>query len=346
MELNYTTYRVRCVYPFGISRSTHTYYDVVYVYLTQDGITGRGEAAPSQRYGETTEKVLDRLRRVPDIPKHVGNPKEISGLLHQAAGGVHALEAAFSIALLDWWTQKLKLPLYRYWGADPDRTPVTSYTIALGDLDLIPQKVAEAEPYAVLKIKLGTDQDKQIIRMIRDETDKLLRVDANEGWDLDTAIEMCTWLADYHVEFVEQPLKADQIADTARLKQVSPLKIIADENCLSAADIPNIAHAFHGINIKLMKCGSLEEARRMIDLARRHDLEIMLGCMVESSVGITAAAHLSPLVDYADLDGNVLIDNDPYEGVKIVDGRLRLPGGPGLGVRLVEAMDQQFPELR
>ncbi|NOZ03941.1 MAG: dipeptide epimerase [FCB group bacterium] len=340
MDLTYAIYRLQCTHPFGISRSTHTYYDVVYVYLEQDGIIGRGEAAPSQRYNETVEKIITELEKPLSLPGEVTDPRDISDVLRQAAGGYHALEAAFSMALLDWWTQKLGQPLCRYFGADPQQTPLTSFTIAIGDLDLIPQKIEEAEPYAILKIKLGTNRDKEIIRAIRNETDKILRVDANEGWDLETAIDMCNWLAGYHVEFVEQPLPADQVEQTARLKKVSPVKIFADENSVVSRQIPEIAYAFHGINIKLMKCGRLEEAKRMIDTARQYDLEIMLGCMVESSIGITAAAHLSSLVDYADLDGNLLINNDPYQGVRIKEGRIILPTKPGLGIDLNETGKQ------
>ncbi len=340
MDLTYTTYRLTCTHPFGISRGTHTYYDVVYIYLEQDGIIGRGEAAPSRRYNESVEKIITELEKPLSLPTQVTDLRVMSEVLQRAAGGYRALEAAFSMALLDWWTQKQGQPLYRYFGADPQQTPLTSFTIAIGDLDLIPQKIDEAEPYAVLKIKLGTDRDKEIIRAIRNETDKILRVDANEGWDLETAIKMCNWLAGYHVEFVEQPLPADQVEQTARLKKVSPLKIFADENSIFSRQIPEIAHAFHGINIKLMKCGRLEEAKRMIEMARQYELEIMLGCMVESSIGITAAAHLSPLVDYADLDGNLLINNDPYQGVMIKGGRIVLPNKPGLGIEINETGKQ------
>ena len=214
--------------------------------------------------------------------------------------------------------------------------PKTSFTIAIGDMAEIPEKISEADPYDILKVKLGTpDHDKQIMIKIRELTDKLIRVDANEGWDPDTALEMCKWLEDRNVEFVEQPFPADQIGNTAELRQKSPLPLYADENSLNSADIPLIAHAFDGINIKLMKCGSIEEGKRMIDLARKHDMKIMLGCMVESSIGITAAAQLASEVDAADLDGNLLVDNDPYSGVKVKDGRLVFPKGHGLGLSLI-----------
>jgi L-alanine-DL-glutamate epimerase-like enolase superfamily enzyme len=174
--------------------------------------------------------------------------------------------------------------------------------------------------------------DREIINEIRRHTDKLIRVDANEGWNLETAVEFCKWLADQNIEFVEQPFPADQLDDTAALKEKSSLDIYADENSLNSADIPGIAHAFDGINIKLMKCGSLEEGKRMINLAKFHGMKIMLGCMVESSVGITAAAQLAGEVDAADLDGNLLINNDPYRGVIVQNGQIVLPTGKGLGL--------------
>jgi L-alanine-DL-glutamate epimerase-like enolase superfamily enzyme len=336
MDLSYTTYDIHCTHPFGISRSVHDYYTVVFIYIEHEGILGRGEAAPSARYGENSERILTCLQQGIQLPPTMNSPQEMEAQIFPHLQGIKSLEAAFSMALLDWWTQKQGQPLYQYFDADPVKTPVTSFTIALGDPALLEQKIEEAAPYKILKVKLGTDHDQEIINSIRALTDKPIRVDANEGWDFPTAEEMCRWLADQNVEFVEQPFPAAKLNQTAALKTVSPLPIFADENSLTATDIPHIAHAFHGINIKLMKCGSLFEARKMIRLARENDLQIMLGCMLESSVGITAAAHLSPLVDHADLDGNLLITNDPYEGAKISEGWLRLPESPGLGVTLKE----------
>ena len=250
--------------------------------------------------------------------------------------GIKSLEVAFSMAILDWWCQKEGMPLYEYLGADPSKAPKTSYTISIGDMDLIPEKVKEGAPYHILKVKLGMgmEKDKAIMNAIREETDQLIRIDANEGWDLETGIEMSKWLAERNVEFVEQPFKSTNLTDTAELRKKSPLPLIADENSLNSGDIPGIEGVFDGINIKLMKCGSLIEGLKMVKMARERDMQIMLGCMIESSIGITAAAHLSPLVDFADLDGNLLINNDPYRGVGVKDGKLILPSGNGLGVSL------------
>ena len=335
MELRFTAYRIHLHHTFGISRSASDWYDIVFVYLIDGGIVGRGEAAPSNRYNESTEQILSILKQKVKLPEDCSNRETIWNHILPQLNGIKALEAAFSMALWDWWGQTCGQPVHELLEMDTHKIPLTSFTIAIGELDEIGQKVAEAAPYSILKVKLGTPgMDREIIEEIRHHTDKLIRVDANEGWHPETAGEFCKWLADQHVEFVEQPFPADQLDDTAALKEMSPLDIYADENSLHSPDIPQIAHAFDGINIKLMKCGSLEEGKRMINLAKFHEMKIMLGCMVESSVGITAAAHLSGAVDAVDLDGNLLISNDPYLGIKVEDGRLVLPDGNGLGTAL------------
>jgi L-alanine-DL-glutamate epimerase-like enolase superfamily enzyme len=334
MNLSYTQYDVRCTHPFGIARSTHATYPEIFVYLEQDGIIGRGEASPSDRYGESADLILSKLARGIQLPQEKEHPEVFEETVLPHCDGIKAMEVALSMAYLDWWTQKEGISIKDFFGVTTNTGPLTSFTIAIGNMDLIAQKIEEAEPYYILKVKLGSDNDKEIINAIRAETDKVIRVDANEGWDLDTAIGMCSWLADNNVEFVEQPLPAANLHETAELKKKSPIPLFADENCLNPENIPEIAHAFDGINIKLMKCGSMLKAKQMIDMARERGLQIMLGCMVESSIGITAAAHLSPLIDYADLDGHLLIDNDPYSGVQIEDGKVVIPDGNGLGLQL------------
>jgi len=336
LKLSYAIYRIVCTHPFGISRSSHNYYDIVYIYLEEGGIIGRGEAAPSGRYNEFTKDIVKILDNGIKLPEKIEDPNEFIKIVSPLCSGIKALEVAFSMAVLDWWCQKEGDPLYKYFKADPKKSLETSYTISIGEMSIIPEKVKESEPYNILKVKLGMGikQDKAIINAIREETDKIIRVDANEGWDLASGIEMSLWLASQNVEFIEQPFKSSNLEDTARLREESPLPIIADENSLNSDDIPKIHGIFDGINIKLMKCGNLFEAIKMITMARERDMKIMLGCMIESSIGITAAAHLSPLVDYADLDGNLLINNDPYTGVKIIDGMITLPNENGLGVSL------------
>lgn len=335
MKFCYSTYRIQLNHPFTISRGSRDYYDIIFVYLTKDNITGIGEAAPSERYNESFDRILKIIQSI--SLEEVRDSDSLDRQLHwilQKCQGCKSLMAAFDMALHDLWGKQNSVPLFDYFGADPDYTPLTSFTIGMDELDKIRDKVKEASDFPILKIKLGSQDDKAIINTIRNTTDKMIRVDANEGWNLDEALRMCEWLSKKNVEFVEQPLPARNIDDSEILKRQSPIKLIADENCMNSTDIPLIRHGFHGINIKLMKCGGLSEASKMIKLARENNLEIMLGCMVESSVGITAAAHLSPLVDYADLDGNVLIKNDPYIGVRLIKGKLLLPKEPGLGVRI------------
>tara|TARA_B100001750_G_scaffold77002_1_gene61107 strand:- start:740 stop:1780 length:1041 start_codon:yes stop_codon:yes gene_type:complete len=346
MNLDYTTYRIICSHPFGISRSTHTYYDIVYIYISDGEYIGRGEAAPSVRYDESTNQIITHLKSIDNIDNNL-NLEEGAFWCKKNSNGISSLEAALSTAWLDLWTKKNNRRISTYFNSGKNML-YTSFTIAIGDLDLIPKKIEEAKSYNILKIKLGINEqhDKNIIKLIRKETDKIIRVDANEGWDLDTGKKMCKWLADHNVEFVEQPFKAQNLIDTAKLRDSSPLPLIADENSIKSSNIPDIAHAFDGINIKLMKCGSLFEAKKMIDVAHEYDMKIMLGCMVESSIGITAMSNLSSQVDFADLDGNLLIDNDPYIGVKVIDGKLKLPSGDGLGLTLNSEYKKDFNNLK
>lgn len=345
MKLSYTAYQLNCIHPFGLSRGTATSFDRVFIYLSHEGITGRGEAAPSFRYNENTRQIIGILSGVDSFPDISESLEGIEQIIKNVSKGVKSLEAGLSQACLDWYGKYHKRSVANILGGNVN-LPQTSYTIAIGDLKTIPEKIKESSDYPILKVKLGTAHDKEIIEIIRGLTDKPVRVDANEGWDLDTAIEMSNWLQDRGVEFIEQPLPAKDLEAFSVLKGESPLKIFADENVIDSESISRIAHAFHGINIKLSKCGSLFEARRMIETGRTCGLDIMLGCMIESSLGITAAAHLASMVDYADLDGNVLISNDPYTGVQVRKGRLILdPGKPGLGVRKNEKITIQNPEI-
>ena len=335
MEIDHKIYRIELKHTFGISRSKNDWYDIVIIYINDGSIIGRGEAAPSVRYNESTDQIISVLNNSIQLPEDCSDRQEIWDFIYPQLQGIRALEAGLSMALWDWWGQKLGKPLFELLNVDVSNMPLTSFTISIGQLDEIGPKVEEADPYSILKVKLGTPaRDKEIIREVRKYTDKLIRVDANEGWEKDSAFEMSKWLADQNVEFIEQPFPAKDLHASAELKQRSPLEIYADENSLVSKDIKEIRHAFHGINIKLMKCGSLEEGKKMIDMARFYDLKIMLGCMVETSVGITAASHLAGEVDVADLDGNLLIENDPYSGVQIKDGRLVLSELFGSGLKL------------
>ena len=336
MKLSFTTYRIFLKHPFGISRSSNNWYDIVLLFLQDGDIIGRGEAAPSTRYKESTEKILSVLNRGVNIPELENvSIEKMQNLIYPQLENIKSLEAAFSMALWDWWSQKQNVPVWKILGCENNKSIETSFTIAIGRIEEIERKVIEAEPYNILKVKLGTpSDDKKIINEIRKFTDKIIRVDANEGWDFDTSVEMCNWLADQNVEFVEQPFPAKDIEKSEKLTKLSPLDIYADENSRNVDDIKKIEGSFDGINIKLMKCGSIEEALKMIRQAKKYDLKIMLGCMIETSVGITAAASIASFADKVDLDGNLLIKNDPFDGAKVVNGKLNLPISSGLGLML------------
>jgi L-alanine-DL-glutamate epimerase-like enolase superfamily enzyme len=224
-------------------------------------------------------------------------------------------------------------PWYQIWGLNPGKTPVTTFTIGIDTKEVVRQKVQEAAEYKVLKVKLGRDNDKEMVETIREVTDKPLRVDVNQGWkDREFALRMIEWLAGKKVEFVEQPMPKEQVDDIAWLREKSPLPLVGDESVQRLADVKKAYGVFDGINVKLMKCTGMREAYQMILLARSLGMKVMLGCMTETSCAISAAAQLSPLVDWADLDGALLIKNDLFKGASIVDGRVTLTTGPGIGV--------------
>jgi L-alanine-DL-glutamate epimerase-like enolase superfamily enzyme len=241
--------------------------------------------------------------------------------------------AALDMAIMDWVAKSLGVPLYRLWGINPLEMPYTSFSIGIDNPETIRQKVIEAEPYPILKIKVGTENDEKIISAVRRITDKPLRVDANEGWkSKEQAIKKIEWLTKQGVELVEQPLPTEMLDETAWLRERLEIPLIADEAVKTAQDIPGLRGIYDGINIKLMKSGGLVEAHKMILVARAFSLKVMLGCMIETSLAISAAAQLAPLADYADLDGNLLISNDPFSGAEVSDGKLKVADKPGLGV--------------
>jgi len=346
VRLSYTTYRLKCTHPFGISRSSYDYYDRIFIYLEQDGFIGRGEVAPSERYNESIAQILERLKNNIFLPNIVSNIDEVIEILNGYTFDIKSLRSAFINALFDWWTQKQKLPLHEYFGFEEKISKPTSFTIALGELEDLESKIIEAEPYRILKVKLGTENDKKIINEIRKYTDKTIRVDANEGWNLETAIEMCAWLSKQNVEFIEQPLPANDLDKMVELKIHSKLPLIADENCIVSADIEKLVKGFDGINIKLAKCGGLDEALRMVTIAKRYNLKIMFGCMMESSIGIAAITQIASQADYLDIDGSLLIDNDPYHGLEIVNGIPLLSNCNGIGLSLRNNYKNEFPELK
>jgi L-alanine-DL-glutamate epimerase-like enolase superfamily enzyme len=322
-------------HPFVIARGGGDDYRVVWVRLTDgDGVEGWGEADPSRYYGETADTVREALARLePELPADPFDLEAAEARFAQVVPRNAAARAALSAALHDLVGKRLGQPVWRLWGLDPARAPRSSFTIGLDTPERMRHKVAEASAYPILKIKLGTAQDEQILRTIRDATDKPIRVDANAGWTRERALQMLPILKEYGVEFVEQPLPPEDLEGIAAVRRRGVLPVVVDESCIVAADIPRVAGAADGINIKLAKCGSLREALRMIATARAHGMLVMVGCMIESSLGITAAAHFTPLVDAVDLDGAALTANDPFIGATIDAGQIRLPTEPGLGVR-------------
>jgi L-alanine-DL-glutamate epimerase-like enolase superfamily enzyme len=328
--------RLRLRHTWTTTMSSSEYRDTLHLRYTRDGMTGVGEGAPIVRYHEDAAGCRQAVEGVAGFLASA-DPLAFDRTLGEVLrriDGMWAAKAAVDIALLDWVGQRRGIPIYAMLGLDPAAAPVTTFSIGIDTPEVTRQKVREAEPYPVLKVKVGLDTDEATIAAVRSATDKPLRVDANEGWkDRETAIRKIEWLATQGVEFIEQPLPAAMREDIAWLKARSPMPIFADEACLRPEDVPGLAGAYDGINVKLDKAGGILQGYRMIQIARALGLKTMLGCMISSSVSITAAAHLSPLVDYADLDGNLLIANDPYEGVTVKAGKLVLPDRPGLGVR-------------
>lgn len=319
--------------PFRISRAVQNTAQNVVAQITHHEFVGYGEAAPDEYYGETQETVLacvaafagnlgDDPFLIEDVMSHLDHVIR----LHPAA------KAAVDMALYDLMGKILHVPVYKLLGLNPERTPQTSFTLGIDTSANMAKKALLARDYPILKIKVGTKHDLDNLKAIRDVSSATIRVDANTAWTPKEAIKMINALAPYNIEFVEQPTAPRDLDGLRLIRENVPVPIIADESCVTVDDIPRVAGCVDGINIKLMKCGGIRHALKMIHVARAHNLRIMIGCMIESSLSITAAAHLTPLVDYADLDGHLLIDNDPYEGVKVANGKLVLPDAPGLGV--------------
>lgn len=316
-----TTFRVA----HGASDQRHN----VLVYL-DDGV---GEAAAVPYYGETQAGIIDYLKTVPDFGD---DPFDLDAVLARRPSGSRAARSAIDQALHDLWGKRLGQPLYRLFGLNPNHLPLTSFTIAMDEPEIMAEQARESgQP--VLKVKLGGEKDEAILRAIREVTDAKLRVDVNAGWSREQALQIIPRLVDYDLEFIEQPLAVDDMEGCFWLKeklraQGVSIPIFADETAKVSQDIPKLAGAVDGVVVKTMKSEGMREMLRMIHTARAHDMLVMLSCMVESSVGVTAAAHLAPLCDYADLDGPLLIKNDPYRGLRYSGAKMTLPDGPGIGV--------------
>ena len=335
LELSFYPYELQLQHTFTVSSYSRNTTPGVQVEINYEGYTGYGEASMPPYLGQSVDSVTAFLKQV--NLKQFADPfhlEDILAYVDSLSPGDSAAKAAVDIALHDLVGKMLGAPWYKIWGYDPAKAPSTTFTIGIDTPEVVREKTLEcADRFNILKVKVGLDTDKEMIETIRSVTNLPLAVDANQGWrDRFKALDMIYWLREHGVVMVEQPMPVDRIDDQAWLNERSPLPLFADESIQRLADVPGMKGLFSGINIKLMKCTGLREAHKMVDLARALGMKVMLGCMTETSCGISAAAQLSPAVDFADLDGNLLISNDIFSGVTVVDGKLTLPSTPGIGV--------------
>ncbi len=335
MNLSFRPYELQLRHAFNLARSQRTTTPGVQVQIEYDGLTGYGEASMPPYLGENVASVCEFLSKV-DL-KQFSDPfrlEEILEYVDNISPDNRAAKASVDIALHDLLGKIMGQPWYKIWGLDPDKCPNTSFTISYDeDPAEMKKKIEETSPYKVVKVKMGLNHDKEIVNALRRHTDVPICVDANQGWNnKEKALEMCHWLAERGCLFVEQPMDKKAIDDTAWLRERSPLPIIADEFLQRLPDVRRAAQAYDGINIKLMKSTGMHEAYKMAVLARALGMKVMLGCMTETSCAVSAASQLAPMADWADLDGNLLIANDIFDGMKIVDGKVTLTDRPGIGI--------------
>ena len=337
MKLSYHPFELPLRHPFGISRGVTTVQPTLVVELSEAGHRGYGEATANAYYGATVQSMtrsLDRVRQALEARKLV-DPEQLWSELAGVLADDPFAQCALDQAAHDLWGKIRGRRVYELWGLKAERLPPTSFTIGIDSIETMVAKLQEMPDWPIYKIKLGTDQDLDILRQLRRHTKATFRVDANCGWGVQEAIDKSRQLRELNVEFIEQPLPADDQQGMREVYARSALPIVADESCAVEGDIERCAGSFHGVNIKLVKCGGLAPARRMLRQARQLGLKTMVGCMTESSVGISAAAQLLPMLDYADLDGALLLDRDVAKGVTIERGRLRYADEHGCGVSLV-----------
>ncbi|MDY2828198.1 MAG: dipeptide epimerase [Sodaliphilus sp.] len=334
LQLSFFPYELKLRHAFNLARYSRTTTPDVQVQLSYDGIVGYGEASMPPYLGESVESVTKFLSSL-DL-EQFNDPFKIEDILSyvdSVAPNNRAAKASIDIALHDLLGKIMGQPWYKIWGLDPAKTPNTSFTIGIDTTEVVRQKVKEAAPYKVLKVKMGLDNDKETIEVIRSMTNVPFCVDANQGWkNKEEALELCNWLKEKGCLFVEQPFDKAMIDETAWLRERSPLPLFADEAFQRLPDIPKFKGVYDGINIKLMKSTGMHEAYKMVVLAKALGMKVMIGCMTETSCAVTAAANLSPLVDFADLDGNLLIANDRFSGMTVENGKITLHDIPGIGI--------------
>ncbi len=334
MKLTFEPYTLELKHTFTISTNSRTSTPVVLTKIEHEGIIGYGEASMPPYLGESHETVLKFLSKI--NLEQFPDPFQLDEILNYVDNIDQkntAAKASIDIAMHDLVGKLINQPWYKIWGFNKSTTPFTTFTIGIDTDEIIKQKVVEAEEYKILKIKLGSDNDKNIVNTIRSVSDKILAVDINQGWtDREFALDMIYWLKERNVKMIEQPMPKNQIDDIAWITEKSPLPIFADEGVQRLDDVISTKGVYSGINIKLMKCTGLREAHKMLTLAQALNMKVMIGCMTETSCAITAASQLSPQAEWADLDGNLLIKNDPYSGTKIVNGKISLNDNPGIGL--------------
>lgn len=338
LNLTFEPYELKLRHSFNLARSQRTTTPDVQVRIEYDGIVGYGEASMPPYLGESVKSVCDYLGSL-DLAQFTDpfRIEDIHEYLESVAPNNRAAKASVDIALHDLTGKIMGQPWYKIWGLNPDNCPNTSYTISYdANPDEMRTKIEETAPFKIVKVKMGVGHDKETVEALRKYSNVPICVDANQGWtDKQQALDMCNWLAERNCLFVEQPMPKEMIAETAWVRERSPLPLIADEFLQRLPDVARAAEAYDGINIKLMKSTGLHEAYQMAVLARAMGMKVMLGCMTETSCAVTAVAQLSPMVDWADLDGNLLIANDIFDGIKIVDGKVTIPDRPGIGVELL-----------
>ena len=334
MEFSHRTIRLVPLHVFRTARTATASSESVIVTLSDGTLSGIGEAAPSRFYGEMTETVVEYLESMrPTVERAVHESDLMAELTSRGGRRNPAARAALEIAAHDMMGKRYGVPLYRHFELDPADLPVTTVSIGLDSPDVMVEKALAVRDFPMLKIKLDRETDLSIVERIKKETGAGITVDANCAWDADEAVVKARELSRMGVEFIEQPVRADDIAGLRHVTQNSNVPVFADESCPTSDEIPKVADSVDGIVIKLMKCGGLVEAVRMARAARSRGLRTMIGCMMESSLALTAAAHISPLMDYADLDSGLLLEADPYIGMTIERGRMVLPEDPGVGAR-------------
>lgn len=335
-EIQYEALNLPLIHPFTISRGTRSQAHNVLVRVSAQGVTGIGEAAPNHRYGETQHSASNYLQQYQrfELPEPV-DVVQAARFVQGLADGEFAARAALEMALLDWIGKRQGCAVHTLLQAPGKVTPPTTFTIGLDTPSKIAQKIEEAERWPLLKIKLGSSDDRQLIKTVRRFTDKPLMVDANEGWtSTKDALEHIRYLSDQNVFLIEQPMPSSMYKEMRLLRDGSPIPLIADESLSGSYDLDELARGFHGINLKLMKTGGLLAALDIVHAGRKKGLQIMVGCMLESSIANTAAAVLALWADYVDIDSHLLLSNDPWKGaVAADDGRLYVPDLPGLGLK-------------